>query len=304
MWHMRVDRIKRKLRQNGIVARLDDLKGFKNPAYAPHIDATLDFLDRMVEILDGLIEVVDAEPMTSRSGDVDLYMHIKGRVYSFQIKARNIVEAYAKELVKGDQYLNEHVLNDFGIFARLVKWEDKFGILEKRRVSVDDYSIAAVYEPTFRFKKREQNRMRKNVDKGSHQLKDSYGYKILVYDARHVPIPTEFLIVEAERLLKKYDVLSGIILIRLGIERYSRDVVPCLILVPNRNSGRPLDRTFCKRLNCGQLDIKLLEPAWLLLLNIKMNVKEVGWQTILDVRPGHRVFRKGVYMGSITPPHP
>jgi len=299
---MRINQTEQKLRRKGIVARLDSLRRFKNPAYAPHIDAMLDFVGRMVEIFDGLIEVVDAEPMTSCSGDIDLYMRIKGRAYSFQIKARNIVEAYAEEWVKGDRWLNEHVLNDFGIFARLVKWEDRFWVLEKRRVSVDDYSIAAVFEPTFRFKKRELNRMRKNVDKGSHQLKDSYGYKILVYDARHVPIPTEFLIVEAERLLKKYDVLSGIILIRLGMERYSRNVISCLISVPNYNSGRPLNRTFCKRLNYGQLDIKLSEPRWLLSLPIMIDVKEAGWQYLLDVRPGYRVFREGVYMGSITPP--
>jgi hypothetical protein len=299
----RIDQIERKLTQKGIKVRLDNLKKIKNLAYISHINATLDFIDRIEKIFGQLIKEVDVEPIVG-SGDVDLLMRINGEIYSFQIKARDVVGAYAGEWIKGHQWLNEYVLDDFGTFARLVKRKDGFEVLEMRKVSsVDDYSIAAVFEPIFRFKRRELNAIRKKVNEGSDQLKDSYGYKILVYDVRFAPILTEILIEKVKELFKKYDTLSGIILMRLGMGMYSRDVVPYLIPIPNHNSKKPLDRTFCKRLIYSQLDVELLEPRWLLSLPIKIDFRETGWQEFLDVRPGYRVFRKGVYMGPIFPPY-
>ena len=247
--------------------------------------------------------MVEVEPIMD-SGDIDLIMCIKGETYSFQIKARDVVMAYINEWIKGYQWFYERVLDDFGIFARAIKWEDRFGVLERRKVSsVDDFSIATIFEPALKYERRELNVARKKVKKGADQLKDSYGYKILIYDVRFAPISTDILVEETKALLKKYNDLSGIIFMRLGLENYTGDVVPYLIPIPNYDSKKPLKELFCKRITYSQLDVKLLEPKWLFSLSTKIYFEETGWQEFLDIRPSYKVYRKGVYMGSIIPPY-
>ncbi len=48
----RIDQIEQKLTKKGVVVRLDNLKKIKNPIYISHINATLDFIDRMEKIFE------------------------------------------------------------------------------------------------------------------------------------------------------------------------------------------------------------------------------------------------------------
>ena len=312
-YKQRIDLIEQKLQLSGTKVSLENLRRYlyADPKLltelSPTFNATLDFITRLHEIFGCLIELVEVEPQyKSTYRDVDILMIINGKSYLFQVKARNFMRSRSTvSFIKDLNVLVNEELNNFGVFVKAVRCEDRFSILNRKTLKElkDDYSLAVIYEPIHMVEKYELKQAKDRLSKGANQLRDEShnAYKVFVYDARFLPAKTETLIAKTRSWLleRKFHHLSGVIYLRLGIRRYSRMLVPYLIPVSNRNSQNPLDE---KPYYYGQLQDTLMEPAYLLGIPIHIQVRTPGWNNLLEIKPGYKIFRKEKYLGSLTPP--
>ena len=269
---------------------------------SPHILAVLDFIERMVQ-LHGT-ELIEIKTETDGA---DIIMVINKESYAFQVKTRDpIMSKTTIKLIKSANRFVEENINDFGIFLRaIIDDSDNQVIVTERRVidKIDDYSIAGLYKYIgVTTMQHELKRIRQRLREAARQLEGvSANSLIIVYDSRYVPVSTSHLIDVTRGLLHNEDFqhINGIVYMRMGIERFSRNLVPYLFPIPNPRSSKPLNERFYYY---SQANYILLEPCYMFILPIHIYIKETGWNDLLDVRPGFNVFRKGTYMGSIRPP--
>ena len=312
----RLEAIERVLRRRGVDVNLDGLWKQLNASpellalLSPHINASLDFIERMVQIHGPRLRSIEVEPRTT-PGDTDILMLIGRESYAFQVKARFVIRSMPVinliATLSENKFL-ERTLSNYGSFVRVMVDDisGRMRILEQRSVNeVDDYSIAVVFKrvdnATVQY---ELKQIRDRIRKAARQLAEvPADYRVVVYDARYSPVRTSLLINATQQWLLDdsayFRRISGIIYMRLGSRRFSHELIPLLIPVSNPRSTRPLnERLYYYR----QANYTLWEPHYILALPIHIYFKEVGWNDLLDIRPGFKVFRKGIYMGSISPP--
>jgi len=310
----RIGNIERKLKKIKVDA---DLNGLREQLKARprrlalislHINAIVDFIERMAMLNKTRLKLVKTEVKNKKGDDIDIIMVIGRETYAFQMKTRNIIKSGTTNmLMKTVNIIMEEYLNDFGTFIRaVISDEDNHIILTDKKIisKVDDYSIAAIYKYIGNnTMHKELKRIRRRLEEASRQFEGvSTDYRIIIYDTRYSPINTSTLINATQQWLIKdgyFQHINGIIYMRLGIEKFSYKLIPYLVPIPNPKSFKPIDtRPYYN----GQINDRLLEPRYMFILPIHIYIKEIGWNNLLDIQPGFKVFRNGIYMGSIQPP--
>lgn len=273
------------------------------------INTVLDFIERMVQLHGPRLKSVEI-PTSARTtpGDVDILMFIDNESYAFQVKTRCIIRSTPMiNMINTVNKFVEENLDRHGIFMRALfdNTSSRIRVIERRVIDrIDDYSIAAVFRPISDvIMQYELKQIMDRIKKAAQQLVEAQaGYKVVVYDARYSPIRTSLLLNTTRRLFRytsRFHHISGVIYMRLGSKKFSHELIPLLIPVSNPRSEKPLNtRPYYYK----QANNTLLEPHYVLTLPITVLVREVGWNDLLDIRPGFRVFRRGIYMGSIKPP--
>jgi len=273
------------------------------PTLEPHVVATLDLIDRLLEIYGSKITSVEAE-VNRKHGNIDLRMVINRMHCVFEVKGRYAIisEEFLNLINISRTFVDKH-LSSFGVFSKAITDSKSIRILESKKYgTINDYSIGLLFLPINTIEHREVRRVVRKIKKGCQQLENSdEDYKIVVYDARYTPVSTELLIREAEKLLaKKYNShLNGIMYIRWGLRNRSKELIPYLILVPNRNVKNPID---IEPYRSKQSSDILLEPIHVFTVPIVIKIERTGWIDLLDIKPGFKIFRKNVLMGYFTPP--
>jgi len=233
---------------------------------------------------------------------------IDGKRIVFQIKSLiSFLADYDKTINFWIKKFNDDVLNKYGIFSKVLFTSSPYKkttilpyIIEGKKVSnnikasygVLYFDIDLFQYPTFK-------RVKRVTRKSYLQLRKSNAdYKIAVVDIRHEAIKeaTAYRNICDNFHNKRYQELSGIILMALDVTRSDCLADTKLIPIKNPYAKTPIDWG-----SIFKNEIFIIHEGKKYVLNIQtmVHVSKPGWQEWISMEPGYMLMHKGVEFGRL-----
>ena len=313
MWKGRGDDLEERIVKYIVdrIAKLKELGGVKIPKYFEEecrkawkkypqrfysILSTLDFVEELAtKHVSG--ENIEVEFHES-SGDVDVKAEVDDKITAFQVKSTYFTSKPWRQFLEALEDLNKEI--KFGRFIKATLARVGPTLIpivhEYKKVSDLEYSCGAIYCPVDNFLSEAIRRINRKLQESHKQLKRvKADYKIAVFDLRYEYINEWDAYYYTLLLLRNYKSLNGAILIKYDINKKAHEAG--VWFIPVSNLTNPIDwKIILKKYalpspNSGTKAFFAL-PA-------KIHFKTTGWQELIEIKPGYRIFYKDIYYGSL-----
>ncbi|MCW3132678.1 MAG: hypothetical protein N2V73_08185 [Candidatus Methanospirare jalkutatii] len=265
----------------------------KYPQRYYSILSTLDFVEEFAKHVGG--ENIEVESQGDR---IDVKAEVDGKIIAFEVKSTYFDSKPSRQFLEALEDLNKEIKPGRFIKVTLARVGSALipVVHEYKRVSDLEFSCGAIYCPVDNFLPEAVRRINRKLQESHRQLKSvKADYKIAVFDLRYEYINEWDAYYYTLLLLCNYKSLNGAILIKYDINKEAHEAG--VWFIPVSNLTNPIDwKIILKKYalpspNSGTKAFFAL-PA-------KIHFKTTGWQELIEIKPGYRIFYKDIYYGNL-----